>query len=77
MIRKQLPIACVFLISLLGSAARAEDGVSDGKIMFGQVAALSGPAQDLGQGMRQGILAAFDEANRRGHRRPQARAGIA
>ena len=44
----------------------AEDGVSDSKIVFGQVAALTGPAQDLGQGMRQGILAAFDDANRHG-----------
>ncbi len=49
-----------------GGAAVAEDGVDSGKIVFGQVAALSGPAQDLGQGMRQGILAAFDDANRAG-----------
>ena len=47
-------------------AAFAEDGVTDSKIVFGQVAALTGPAQDLGQGMRQGILAAFAEANRAG-----------
>src|SRR5207344_3535934 len=33
-------------------------------ILFGQVAALNGPAQALGQGMR--ILAAFEEANRAG-----------
>jgi len=51
---------------LLGKAVRAEDGVSDHKILFGQVAALSGPAKDLGEGMRQGILAAFNEANRHG-----------
>ena len=30
-----------------------EDGISDGKIVFGQVAASQGPAQALGQGMRQ------------------------
>ena len=36
------------------------------KIIFGQVAALNGPAQALGQGMREGILAAFEEANRAG-----------
>ncbi len=62
----QLRIALVLLASLAGSAAFAEDGVTDSKIVFGQVAALTGPAQDLGQGMRQGILAAFAEANRSG-----------
>ena len=59
-------IALVLVAGLTGSAALAEDGVTDGKIIFGQVAALTGPAQDLGQGMRQGILAAFGEANRSG-----------
>ena len=44
----------------------AEDGVFKNKIEFGQVAALNGPAQALGQGMREGILAAFEEANRTG-----------
>ena len=62
----QLGIAVALLSSLLGTAAFAEDGVSSNKILFGQVAALTGPAQDLGQGMRQGILAAFDDANRHG-----------
>ena len=62
----QLRIALVLVAGLAGSAAFAEDGVTDGKIVFGQVAALTGPAQDLGQGMRQGILAAFGEANRGG-----------
>jgi len=59
-------IALVLVAGLTGSAAFAEDGVTDGKIIFGQVAALTGPAQDLGQGMRQGILAAFGEANHSG-----------
>ena len=59
-------IALVLVAGLAGSAAFAEDGVTDGKIIFGQVAALTGPAQDLGQGMRQGILAAFGEANHSG-----------
>ena len=62
----QLRIAVVLLASLIGGAAFAEDGVTDTTITFGQVAALTGPAQDLGQGMRQGILAAFAEANRSG-----------
>ena len=59
-------IALVLVAGLAGSAAFAEDGVTDGKIIFGQVAALTGPAQDLGQGMRQGIVAAFGEANHSG-----------
>src|SRR5580692_9833993 len=62
----QLRIAFVLLASIAGGAALAQDGVTDRTIVFGQVAALTGPAQDLGQGMRQGILAAFDEANRGG-----------
>jgi len=51
---------------LLSTHGRAEDGVSKDSILFGQVAALNGPAQALGQGMREGILAAFGEANRAG-----------
>jgi branched-chain amino acid transport system substrate-binding protein len=62
----QLGIAVALLVVLLGTSASGEDGVSANKIVFGQVAALTGPAQDLGQGMRQGILAAFEEANRHG-----------
>lgn len=46
--------------------AAAEEGVFSDRIVFGQVAALKGPAQALGQGMREGILAAFEEINRAG-----------
>lgn len=52
--------------SLYITPLRAENGVSKDKILFGQVAALNGPAQALGQGMREGLLAAFEEANRAG-----------
>lgn len=38
-------------------------GVTDERIVFGQSAALKGPTARLGQGMRQGLLAAFQEAN--------------
>lgn len=34
--------------------------------MFGQSAALTGPARELGIGMRLGLLAAFSEVNRKG-----------
>jgi len=48
-------------------AAFAETGQEQGKtIVFGQSAALSGPARALGTGMRLGLLAAFDEVNRDG-----------
>jgi branched-chain amino acid transport system substrate-binding protein len=46
--------------------AAAEDGVAADSITFGQAAALEGPASALGQGMRAGIQAAFDEINARG-----------
>jgi len=48
------------------SPARAEDGVTADSITFGQAAVLQGPASALGQGMRAGIQAAFDEINARG-----------
>ena len=41
-------------------------GVFDDRVLFGQSAALSGPAQQLGQNMQLGILAAFHEANAAG-----------
>ena len=47
-------------------AAADEVGVSSGRILFGQAAALEGPSSALGQGMRHGILAAFAEVNAKG-----------
>src|SRR6266478_2149277 len=38
-------------------------GVFDDRIVFGQSAVFEGPAAALGLGMREGILAAFHEAN--------------
>jgi len=47
--------------------ARADEvGVSADTILFGQAAALEGPSSALGRGMRQGILAAFEEVNAKG-----------
>lgn len=45
---------------------RAVPGVYSNRIVFGQSAALSGPASKLGKGMRAGILSAFKEVNDRG-----------
>lgn len=64
MLRNQLGLTVALVLSIFGDAALAESGVGEDNIVFGQVAALEGPAQDLGRGMRQGILAAFEEANR-------------
>ena len=47
-------------------SAGANAGISDAAILFGQSAAFSGPAEDLGQNMRLGIQAAFREQNDRG-----------
>jgi ABC-type branched-subunit amino acid transport system substrate-binding protein len=69
---KRLILLAVAALTLLaGNAvpAGAEDvpdpipGVSAERILFGQSAALTGPASALGNGMRSGILAAFNEIN--------------
>ena len=52
-----------------GSPAAAQleaEGVFADSIVFGQSAAFTGPTLELGSNMRLGILAAFEEANRRG-----------
>src|SRR5437899_12263620 len=64
--RSLILFASVIAFAVAGTSARAEDGVTKDRIVFGQVAALEGPAQALGQGMRQGLLAAFAEVNRAG-----------
>ena len=48
------------------SSSEVEPGIFDDRILFGQSAAFSGPAQQLGFGMRLGIEAAFYEVNQRG-----------
>jgi ABC-type branched-subunit amino acid transport system substrate-binding protein len=43
-----------------------ERGVNDGEIVLGMSAAFSGPAQELGKGMRAGIEACFHDINDQG-----------
>ncbi len=62
---KAIPTTCLVLFAAILPAA-AEDGVSADKIVFGQAAALGGPAGALGQGMKIGIEAAFAEVNKTG-----------
>ena len=60
--------SCVILVEH-GSANASgveEPGVTEERILFGQSAAFSGPARELGRNMNLGIVAAFREANRRG-----------
>jgi ABC-type branched-subunit amino acid transport system substrate-binding protein len=67
---RTLPLSALAVAVIAGIAsgapARAEDGVSADKIVFGQAAALDGPTAALGQGMKAGINAAFAEANKAG-----------
>ncbi len=58
------PAIIAFIVWIL--PARADPGVFDDRIVFGQSAALKGQAAALGLGMRDGILAAFQEANAAG-----------
>jgi ABC-type branched-subunit amino acid transport system substrate-binding protein len=51
---------------LASSAGLAEDGVTRDKIVLGQSAPFEGPAAALGLDMKQGLLAAFAEANKSG-----------
>ncbi len=61
-----VPAIVVTLNLVSVPTARADPGVFDDRIVFGQSAALKGDAAALGIGMREGILAAFNEANAAG-----------
>ena len=52
--------------SVTFSSAQAEEGVEADRIVFAQVAALEGPAADLGLRMKTGIEAAFAQVNQNG-----------
>jgi len=52
--------------AVIAAPAQAEPGIGKDSITFEQIAAMTGPAQALGQGMREGMLAAFAEANAKG-----------
>ena len=46
--------------------SQEDPGITDDQVLFGQSAAFSGPAGELGNGMRAGIEAAFHEVNASG-----------
>ena len=58
--------AAVLWIAATAALANEVPGVAPDRILFGQSAALSGPASELGNEMRRGVEAAFAEANRAG-----------
>ena len=56
--------AATTVLAPVRTAAQPEvPGVTADRVLFGQSAAFSGPAAELGKGMRLGIEAAFKEAN--------------
>ena len=64
--RTRYSCAVLLLVLLILEIRAEESGISDERILFGQSAAFSGPARELGKNMRIGIEAAFQEANARG-----------
>jgi branched-chain amino acid transport system substrate-binding protein len=56
----------VFMLMVCCFNVLAEDGVTNDEIVLGQTCALSGSAQALGQGMRDGISAYFSKVNAEG-----------
>jgi len=67
-LHRRISIALTILSAVTGShpALADEEGVTADAIWFGQAAALAGPSSALGQGMRHGILAAFEQVNAAG-----------
>jgi branched-chain amino acid transport system substrate-binding protein len=59
-------ILCLLALLLAGPVQAGEVGVMPDRILYGQVAVMSGPSSALGLKMRQGILAAFAEVNAKG-----------
>jgi branched-chain amino acid transport system substrate-binding protein len=64
--RATLALLFAAFVMAAASTARAETGVYDDRIVFGQSAALEGPAAALGRGVQEGILAAFHQVNEDG-----------
>ena len=64
--RALLGLAAATVFWFPSHAFAQETGVTDKRVLFGQSAAFSGPAQELGIGMRLGIEAAFMEINAQG-----------
>jgi branched-chain amino acid transport system substrate-binding protein len=59
-------VLIVGIVFVLAINADAEIGVTSNEILLGQSCALTGPAEALGLGMRDGLLAAFETSNAEG-----------
>lgn len=62
----RLVISVAALLLGMICAAKAEPGIYDDRVVFGQSAAFEGPAASLGTAFRDGLQAAFAEVNRAG-----------
>ncbi|MCY3726436.1 MAG: ABC transporter substrate-binding protein [Paracoccaceae bacterium] len=58
----------LMLLGIFGTPMNSQEnmGIDENRITFGQSAAFTGPAGELGKAMRLGILAAFEEVNSSG-----------
>lgn len=66
MLIQRLLASVVAALALGAAPLMAADGVTSTTVTVGQSAAFSGPAAELGNDMRKGILAYFDYVNRSG-----------
>jgi ABC-type branched-subunit amino acid transport system substrate-binding protein len=67
MLQRTLALTLVSVAGILAGPATATDGgIKDTEILIGQCAALTGPAEGLGNGMHNGLNAAFAEVNAKG-----------
>lgn len=64
--RRLTSLLSLCALAMSPSLSHAAQGIDGAAVHFGQVAALDGPAAALGQGMRLGLRAAFEEANAHG-----------
>ncbi len=62
----RLPLLSAMLVLGINPALRAEVGVTDGELVIGQCAALSGAAAGLGTGMNKGLAAWAAQVNAAG-----------
>jgi Periplasmic binding protein len=65
-LQKAWILAAIYAIGLGLTQASAEVGVTADTIRLGQVCALTGPAQGLGQELKAGATAYFEHINRQG-----------
>ena len=63
---QRIAVLAALALALASGSTRAAEGVTPNTVTVGQSAAFSGPAAELGNDMRKGILAYFDFVNKAG-----------